>query len=120
MLKEDEEEVRIAIENNEYIANSHVKELLDEIDTLRALMKSSQNSIENYSKVTTEIFNLSRLAWEQVDTNPEEAKMLFKMINSKAKEFSKMRVTCPCVGGKEITINQRGCGETLCKAVEIK
>jgi hypothetical protein len=31
MLKEDEEEVRIAIENNEYVANSHVKELLGQL-----------------------------------------------------------------------------------------
>lgn len=35
MNKEDEEEVRIAVENNEYVAISYVKELLEEIDLLR-------------------------------------------------------------------------------------
>ena len=49
MRPEDEEEVRIAIENNEYIANSHVKELLEEIDLLR-----------EKCKVDGEIFNLGR------------------------------------------------------------
>jgi hypothetical protein len=36
MLPEDEEEVRIAVENNEYVAISYVKELLEEIDRLRS------------------------------------------------------------------------------------
>ena len=31
------------------------------------------------------IENLSRLAWEQVDSNPQEAKELFRMINMVAK-----------------------------------
>ena len=36
LTKEDEEEVRIAVENNEYVALSYVKQLLDEIDSLRS------------------------------------------------------------------------------------
>jgi len=36
LTKEDEEEVRLAVENNEYVALSYVKQLLDEIDSLRS------------------------------------------------------------------------------------
>jgi hypothetical protein len=65
--KEDEDEIRIAVENNEYVAISYIKQLLQEIDRLRI-----------YEKSMREISNLSRYAWEQVDKNPVEAKSLFK------------------------------------------
>lgn len=45
MKLEDEEEVRIAIENNEYVANSYVEELLEELDNLRAFVKHQESVI---------------------------------------------------------------------------
>lgn len=66
------------------------------------------------------INNLSKHAWEQVANNPEEAKNLFKMINSLASDKVVMQATCSCVGGKMITVSESGCGETLCKAVRLK
>lgn len=41
MRPEDETEVRIAVENNEYVSNSHVKELLAALDEARASLLAS-------------------------------------------------------------------------------
>jgi hypothetical protein len=49
LSKEDEEEIRIAFENNEYVALSYVGQLLKEIDYLR-----------EKCKVDGEVFNLGR------------------------------------------------------------
>lgn len=40
LSKEDEEEIKIALENNEYIANSYTEQLLKEVYLLRELLKS--------------------------------------------------------------------------------
>jgi hypothetical protein len=77
LLKKDEEEIRIAVENNEYVANSYIKQLLGELDRLRI-----------YEKSMKEIENLSKYAWEQVDKNPLEAKSVFKLIYGKSSLLS--------------------------------
>ena len=44
MKIEDEIEVRTAVENNEYVANSYVKELLESLDEARARLAVSEKS----------------------------------------------------------------------------
>lgn len=41
LTPEDENEIRVAVENNEYVANSYVRQLLAELDEARASLLAS-------------------------------------------------------------------------------
>lgn len=48
----DEQEIRIAVENNEYVALSYVKQLLQEIDILRTDLNYSSSKPASYPATT--------------------------------------------------------------------
>ena len=76
-----------------------------------------EGQISSHLQRLKSIENLSKFAWEQVHSNPQDAEQLFKMIYKESRISEE--VTCSCVGGKKITISPEGCGETLCKAVPV-
>jgi len=108
-----------------------LSDLLEENDNLRkenielklfidSLTNNFDHSANNLNNVLNEIYNLSKYADEQVYKNPSEAAEIFRIINYKAKNNSKIKVKCSCVNGNQITINRNGCGETFCKYEELK
>jgi hypothetical protein len=71
LTKEDEEEVRIAVENNEYVALSYVKQLLDEIDSLRSelsFLKKEYGEADS-SELTMDALLLKLSVLEQENKN---------------------------------------------------
>ena len=82
---------------------------------MKSYFESRISSLEDRLK---KIENLSKYAWEQVFKDPHEAADLFKMIYRQSRHS--IECTCSCVGNKKITVPSNGCGETLCKAIEIE
>lgn len=63
LTPEDEEDVRIAVENNEHVALSYVAQLLYEIDYLRGMLNSNINkerSVNTYISTDSETYNAGR------------------------------------------------------------
>lgn len=112
MNKEDEEEVRIAVENNEYVANSYVKELLEEIDLLRYQLLHQQNLFNERMLQIEELSNLTENEIPSKDL-PKQTKIInekalsFKVSNSCFKSLKEFEEAARSEGRADIAVKLR-------------